>query len=170
MKTPKIPLNCFIATLVRVPKDPYLRSHGLTADLAIFSIPSYGILNKSLVVGSVIDLEFLSFFSLLEHISTALKSEKIKNVQILSSNAEFVLSFTGRLPHLIENKERKKLLVKYSSKLEISVGLVETFKNQAYLPLTVFPSVPADKKDFIKKSMLPARPAEFKRLQKGVIL
>lgn len=170
MKKPSTPLNCFVATLVRDRCDAYLNSHQLDSDLAIFAIPDYGILLKCPMEGDILDIEFAAFFGLLRHITTDLSSQKIKDIQVLSSNPQFVLSFTGQLPHLIEEKERRKLLMSYSRKLTISVGLIETFRNQAFLPLVSFPSVPPSRDSISKQLKSSKTTPEFKKFQRGVRL
>lgn len=168
MKTNPALLNCYIASLVRDSGDEYLKSRNLLSDLAIFAVPAYGILLKCPMVGEILDLEFAAFFALLKHLTTDLKEEKVKDIQVLSSNPQFVLSFTGQLPHLLEKTERRKLLLSYGRKLNISVGLVQTFRNQAFLPLPSFPSIPPGKDSLTMKFYAANSAPEFKRFQKGI--
>jgi len=163
MEIKQPPLKGYITTVCNTRIDPFLNKNGFATDLVIFSIPSLGILFRCRAEGNLIDLEFLAFFSLLDFIHNNLKDIDTKAVQVISSNPDFVFSFSGNSRHMKNDSERKKMVMDYKRKFDISVCYIEPLYNQALLPSSDYPSMPQGRainidfndKDFEKTGFKP---------------
>ena len=162
------PLRCYIAGFNNSRLDPFLESRGFSRGMVCFAIPAYGILFRCRTEGRVVDLEFGAIFSLLEFINTKLKDEKIKSVQIYSSNPEAVFAFTENSPHMREGSPRRLLLNGYAKKMKIAVGYVKPNDNRALISPAEYPSLPADKSVALHIDSRDLKRVEFKPFQTGV--
>lgn len=170
MKSDDKPVVCYIASFRNKDIDPVLEHIGFCHGMVTFAIPSLGILFRCRADGDRLDLEFGSFFSLLKFIKTSLKDEKIASIQVMSSDAEFVFSFSGNSRHLMRGSDRDRLLREYAKGLKIAVGYVEPHKNKTRIPPDDYPSIPADRQASLKPDPEDARKAEFKPFQRGIHL
>lgn len=168
MAEPKY-LKCYIATSCREAADPYLAERGFAAGVVSFAIPDYGILFRCRVSGAPIDLEFGAYFALLRFIRTRLSQEKIKAVQVHSSNPEFVFAFSGKSPHLVKDEERRRLLNEYSREFTLAVGYIPPLDNRAVLSPVDLPSVPQGAKIALSPGTPERRPA-IRPFRRGVDL
>ena len=170
MKSGKEPIVCHISSYRNRDIDPVLERNGFCHGMVTFAIPSLGILFRCRADGARLDLEFGGFFSLLKFIKTSLKDEKISNIRVLSSDAEFVFAFTGNSHHLVKGSERDRLLREYAKGLKISVGYVEPHRNQTLISPDDYPSIPTDRQASLKPDPEDARKAQFKPFQRGIQL
>ncbi|UCD62778.1 MAG: hypothetical protein JSW34_08405 [Candidatus Zixiibacteriota bacterium] len=133
-----------------------------------FAIPDYGILFRCRTEGSLLDLEFSAFFSLLEFVKSKLKEENIRNVEIYSSNPTFVFSFSKNSASMPVGSARRQLLSQYLKAMKIAVSYVKPVANKALLSPAHYPSLPADQT--VKLNLDPAdlNRVEFKPFQTGV--
>ena len=161
---------CFIGAEHLRPSDPWLRSQGLVEGMIIFGIPHYGVQFKCRVEGDLIDLEFAAFFALLRTITTRLKDEAIRSVEVFSSNPEFVFAFTGRSKHLEDGSERVKLIKEYSQKLNISVRLVDRRHNEALRSPAEYPALPTNRYVAMKPDPFEHRKVRIGPFLRGVEL
>ncbi len=170
MSMPETPLKCYIAGFVNNSIDSELDHRGFCRGLVVFAIPAYGVLFRCRAEGDMIDLEFGAFFSLLKFLQTKLKDEKIKNVQIASSNPEFIFAFTGKSRHLKPKSERMRLVKEYNRSLQLSVAFVKPIENKAFLSPADYPCWPDSKP--ISFRPITAKPAEtrFEPFQRGIKL
>jgi len=159
--------TCYIAINYSNGLDPFLEARGFTSGVIAFAIPDYGILFRCRAGGNPVDLEFGAFFTLLEFVKTRLERLEIKKIQILSSNPEFVFSFTGQSAHLRENDERFRLLKEYSQHFSISVGYVKSVDNQAQVSLDACAAIPTHKSVPIKPDPPDQLRPKFSSFQRG---
>lgn len=170
MKTPKHATKCFIGAFHNREIDPYLQAIGFTRGMISFAIPSLGILFKCRAGGSLIDMEFAALFSLLEFIKTRLPEENVRDVLVLSSNPEFVFSFTGQSRHLQEGTQNRKLLDEFTSRIKMAVGYIKNIENNALASPADYPSVPNPQKVIIQPSRDESDKTEFKPFMRGIRL
>ncbi len=173
MDMPDKPLRCFIASFQNRRVDPRLADQGLSRGMLVFAIPDLGILFRCRAEGEPIDIEFGAFFALLKFISDKqdkLGAGRMKSVQVLSSNPEFVMAFTGNSRHLQEGSSRMRLLKEHSKQIKIAVGLVEARKNQALAPAADYPSLPRDCTVQFGPANEPEQKPAFKPFQRGISL
>ena len=163
-----IATRAYIAAVTRPVIDPYLGEEGFGRGLILFAIPDYGIVFKCLAEGKLIDLEFGAFFALLKFVETSLAEEKISRLNILSSNAEFVFSFTGKSVHLTPGSSREQLLKQHLQKLKFDVAYIEPWHNQTRVALADFPSVPAGREIAVRSKLTRSGAVAFKPIQKGI--
>jgi len=168
MEKDKQAVKCFIAGLVSEHSDPGMDRLELSSSILIFAIPAYGILFRCRVDGDALDVEFAAFFSLLEFIKGNLAEQKIRTVEIMSSNPHFVFSFTGNSRHLAEGTSRRKLLEEYGRIFKIKIGHVDFLSNQALMPPDSYPSLPEKSKIRLAKSEEEFLSPRFKPLMRGV--
>lgn len=168
MKSANKPQKAFIASYLISDMDPFLRRHGFLQGMILFAIPDLGVLFRCRATGNRVDMEFAALFSMLRFLKTRLKSPKVKEVKVLSSDPEFLFAFSGKSKHLRKGSERLRLLQEYSKKLKIEVGYIKISKNKALISTADYPSAPADSsiKLFHDKSE-PVR-TTFKPFQKGI--
>jgi len=133
---------CYTAAFHNTKIDPYLEQKGFTHGLVAFSVPAFGVLFRCRAQGTLIDLEFAAFFALLKFIKTRLAEAKVKALTILSSNPEFVFSFTGNSRHLETGSERARLLSEYAREFRLSIAFTEPFGNKALISPADYPSLP----------------------------
>lgn len=167
------PLRCFISSFRNRQLDPRLADQGLSRGMLVFAVPDLGILFRCRAEGEPIDLEFGAFFALLKFLSdkqSQLGIGKLKTIQVLSSNPEFVMAFTGNSRHLEEGSARMRLLKEHTRQMRIAVGLVEARKNQALVPAADYPSLPKDRGVEFGPSSEPEQKPAFKPFQRGVNL
>ncbi len=169
MEKKNSPLVCHITVIHNNGIDSFLEKLGFSTGMIAFAIPAYGILFRARAEGDPIALEFGAFFSLLEFVKTRLQHLDITSVQILSSNPEFVFSFTGKSGHILEHEDRKQLLLEYSKLYTISVGFVKTIDNRARVALPECASIPKHMKTPIKPSPSDLRKPEFRSFQRGTV-
>jgi len=168
-KEPKA-LKCYISSFNNNQIDPYLKKLGFTTGLVGFAIPDYGILFRCRAKGESLDLEFGSFFALLGFINTKLKNEKIKVVQVFSSNPYFVFSFSGGRDIINKNKERRKLLKNYSKKFSIKVAYIGPDENKGLFSPADFASLPVHYKVPLKPDLSESRKIKIMPFNPGIIL
>jgi len=107
-------------------------------------------------------------FALLEFINTKLKDEKIRSVQVHSSNPELVFAFTENSPHMREGSPRRLLLNEYARKTKIAVGYVKPTDNRALISPAEYPSLPADRRVALDLDSRDLKKIDFKPFQTGV--
>lgn len=169
-KTDNHALKCYIAAFQNPTIDSYLENNGFARGLMSFAVPTYGILFRCRTEGRVIDLEFAALFALLKFLKTKLEAEKIKNVQILSSNPELVFSFTGNTPHLKSGTPRRVVLDEFTKDFQIAIGYIKPSENKALVSPADYPSMPANRKISLRVDTADHKKAEFKPFQKGIKL
>jgi hypothetical protein len=170
MPEDKQAVKCFIAGLCSENSDPGMDRYHLSSSILIFAIPAYGILFRCRVEGDALEVEFAAFFSLLEFIKGNLSEQKIKAVEIMSSNPHFVFSFTGNSRQLAEGTPRRKLLEEYGRIFKIKIGHVDFLSNQALMPPDSYPSLPKESKITLARSEEEFSSPRFKPLMRGVKL
>ena len=168
MDKAKRPLRCYIAAFTNASLDPFLESRGFSKGMVCFSIPDYGILFRCRTRGNSIDLEFGAMFSLLEFIKTKLTNEKIKSIQVFSSNPELVFAFTEKSPHMKKGSARRSLLDQYAKLMKIAVGYTKPVDNRALVSPAEYPSLPKDKNLDLEFDRTELGKTELKPFQKGV--
>jgi len=170
MSKEKTPVKCFIAGFENHEIDNNLEQRGFSRGMLVFSIPTLGILFRCRAQGSTTDLEFGAFFALLKFVKSKLAKEKIKHIEVLSSNPEFIFSFTGNSRHLAPDSARMKLLKEYHRKFKIQVGFLKASENLALASSADYPSMPKDRAvSWGVESEKPTAP-EFKPFQRGISL
>ena len=90
MKDKKPPIRCYVAAFTNARIDSFLEDNGFSKGMICFAIPAYGIMFRCRTEGRLIDLEFSALFSLLEFVKSKLAEEKIRSLQVFSSNPEHV--------------------------------------------------------------------------------
>jgi len=168
-KKPKI-LKCYISSFNNSQIDPYLNNLGFTTGLVGFAIPDFGILFRCRAKGECLDLEFGSLFALLGFIKTKLKDQKIKEVQVMSSNPYFVFSFSGNKDIINKNKERKKLLQNFRKKYSITVAYIRPEENKGLLSSSDYASMPVHYKVPLKPDLSDSRKIKIMPFNPGIIL
>ncbi|UCG60595.1 MAG: hypothetical protein JSV52_09685 [Candidatus Zixiibacteriota bacterium] len=168
MKNKKPAVCCYIAAFTNARLDSFLEDNGFSKGMICFAIPTYGIMFRCRTEGRLIDLEFSALFSLLEFVKSKLEGEKIKSLQIFSSNPELVFAFTEKSPHMRKGSSRRTLLDQYAKSMQIAIGYSKPAENRALTSPAEYPSVPNDRvvKLNIDKSELTK--VEFKPFQKGI--
>lgn len=170
MKIPQTPLKCYIAIVTNSQIDKSLEKNGFSRQLLIFAIPDYGILFRCRAEGTILDLEFMAFFSLLEFIQSSMAKEKITAVHVISSNPEFVFSFQKYSGQIPKDSARRKLLIEVSRHFRIGVAYIEPINNKAFLPPTEYPSMPSGSAPVLENSDEKFGKTSFKPFVKGVEL
>ncbi len=161
-------LKCYTASFLGSSMDSLLAEKGFARGLIIFAIPDFGILFRCRALGSAVDLEFAAYFALLRFIKTRLADQKIKAVQVYSSNPEFVFSFTGKSRHLKGNEERSKLLREYGREFTLAVGYVRPADNRALISPGDFPSMPANASIELSPDQSERRKPAIKPFSRGI--
>jgi len=162
--------KCYIATFNGNLADPYLKDIGFADGMISFAVPDYGVLFRCRAHGSVIDLEFGAFFALLEFLKSRLSDQDIKAIQIMSSNPEFVFSFTGKKESIQQNQERARLLTKYSREYTIAISYVKPIDNRALLSPADYASLPTHIDITLKPDPSDTYKSDFKSIRKGIRL
>ncbi len=166
----KKPLTVFISSY-QIPRlDPFLEKNEFCNGMILFSVPEFGILFRCRAEGELIDMEFAAFFALLKFITTDLKSEKIRDIIVCSSNPEFVFSFTGNSPNLKGNSSRMQLVKDYQKKMNIKIGYIESLKNKSLISAADYPSMPKEYNIILSKEKSRFNESSFKPFQKGIRL
>ena len=155
-------VKCYTAAFHNREIDPYLEDKGFTHGMIIFSVPDYGVLFRCRAQGTLIDLEFEALFALLKFVKTRLAEAKVKAVTILSSNPEFVFSFTGNTRHLESGGKRARLLTEFSRQFKLSIAFVEPIENKALISPADYPSLPEPNEIGLKPD-----PEDLKRISFG---
>lgn len=168
MRAGKEPVKCYVAALRNQKIDSILECHGFAKGVISFAIPDYGILFRCRTEGSLIDLEFVALFALLEFLKTRLKDEKLNNILILSSNPEFIFSFAGNSGHLEPGTARRRLLDEFASMAKLAVRYIKGVENKALVSPADCPSMPIDQNISLKPSTGDSEKSEFKPFQRGV--
>lgn len=170
MRIEKKPIKCFIASIKNHRIDSFLDKNGFSKGVISFAIPEYGILFRCQSYGTLIDMEFGVFFSLLQFNKSSLKKEKTNNIHIYSSNPEFVFSFTNQSKHLHPESSHRILLNKYSKEIKMAVSYVKPIDNKALISPADYPSVPINKKINLNFHDQEMKKIDFKPFQKGIKL
>jgi len=170
MNKPTRPTRCYIAAQQIGGIDPYLEEQGFYSKLLEFAIPSLGVLFRCRTYGDPIELEFGAFFSLLRFINTRLKDANITDIEVYSSNPEFVFSFAGHGGHILPGSARDKLIRKHSRKMNIAVRYIIAQKNWSMISPADFPSIPLNRQSSFKPSHDERSKIEIKPIQKGLRL
>ena len=168
MATQKKITKCFIASYVHPEQDPVLEKHRISNGLISFTIPNYGVVFRCIGEGDLLTMEFSLFFSLLEFIQTKLKEEKIEAVQVVSSNPQFIFSFSTYSDALKEGTAYRQLLNNYMKKISIQVAYVKPQNNQALSSIADCPSMPKHKTVGLAINKEELSRIEFKAVQKGL--
>ncbi|RKX28203.1 MAG: hypothetical protein DRP47_04965 [Candidatus Zixiibacteriota bacterium] len=163
-------LKCYTATFNGNLVDPYLANMGFASGMISFAIPDFGVLFRCRAHGSKIDLEFGAFFALLGFLKTRLSDQDIKAVQIMSSNPEFVFSFSGKRQSLAQDKERARLLLEYSREYVLAISYVKSIENRALLSPTDYASLPSHIEIELKPDPSDTQKSGFKPIRKGIRL
>jgi len=170
MDKPDSPVKCYTAAFHNREIDPYLEDKGFTHGMIIFSVPAYGVLFRCRAQGTLIDLEFGALFALLKFVKTRLAEAKVKAVTILSSNPEFVFSFTGNTRHLEPGGERARLIAEFSRQFKLSIAFVEPVENKALLSAADYPSLPEPNEVGLKPDPEDQKKISFWPFQTGLEL
>ena len=149
-------------------QDSVLQEHGISNGVITFSIPNLGIVFRCLGEGDSLNMEYSTFFSLLEFTQSKLKDEHINSVQVFSSNPHFVFSFSTYSDFLKEGTAYRQLLNSYMSKMSIQVIYVKPQFNQALCSTADFPSIPVDRTITLAITKDELSRIEFKPLHKGI--
>ncbi|MBU8934195.1 MAG: hypothetical protein KOO62_09340 [candidate division Zixibacteria bacterium] len=163
-------IKCYTAAFNNSLNDPYLTDIGFAGGMISFAVPDYGVLFRCRAHGSVLDLEFGAFFALLRFLKTRLSDQKIKAVQVMSSNPEFVFSFSGKRQSLTQDKERARLLLEYSRQFALAVGYVKQVENRSLLSPANYASLPTNTEISLKPDPSDSRKSGFKPIRKGIRL
>lgn len=150
--------------------DPVLESINISRGILSFSIPDYGVMFKARAEGFPLDMEIAVFFSLLEFIKSKLNDKKIKNIEIYSSNSQFVFSFKSDSTVFQNGSPRKSLLRSYTSLFRVNVSYIDAFRNVALTSPTDNPSLPKGKYVDLNFSEQELNGIEFKDFQTGLKL
>jgi hypothetical protein len=170
MKMPDKILKCYIASFINKEFDPVLESHNISRGIISFSIPDYGVMFRARAEGYSLDMEIGVFFSLLEFIKSKLKDQKIKNIEVFSSNSQFVFSFKSDSTIFQPDSPRKILLKSYTSLFKVNVSYIDLFRNLALTSPIDNPSLPLGKSIDLDFSEQELNGLEFKDFQKGLKL
>ena len=162
--------KCYISSFIHTSMDKSLQSAGISNGIISFAIPDYGVLFRCLGEGDLIDMEFSSFFALLEFIRSKFEKNQIKSVEVISSNPHFVFSFTTFSDRLKNGSAYRQLLNQFVKEMTISVGYIKPLNNKALISPADYPSMPADKKIVLSFTNEELHKSEFKALQKGIKL
>lgn len=168
MKVKRSPVRCYIAAFNNPRIDPVLEREGFSKGMICFAIPDFGVLFRCRTSGAILDLEFGALLSLLEFVKTKLKDEKIKEVQVLSSNPQMVFSFAGKADASEASRLRRRLLGEYSRELKVALSYVKPVENRALVSPAEYPSVPVGKDVHLSVDSDELTKTEFKPFQKGV--
>jgi len=163
-------IKCYTAAFHNTRIDPNLELRGFTHGMIIFSVPALGILFRCRAEGMLIDLEFGAFFALLNFVKTRLTSVNIKAVTILSSNPEFVFSFSKYSRHFVAGSERARLLTEYSRQFKLSIEYIEAIKNKALLSSADYASFSESNVINMEPDLDGLEKISFKPFQKGIRL
>lgn len=136
----------------------------------MYGIPDYGVQFKCRADGSLIDLEFAAFLTLLKYISTSLKDEGIRSILVHSSNPEFVFAFTGQTPHLVKGSARERLLREFAKSIRIAVKFVPSTENRSLISPTDYPSLPAGAAGSLSPDIEISNTARIRPFQRGIKL
>lgn len=164
------PVKCYLAGVINTEIDPDLENRGFCRGMLVFAIPTLGILFRCRAQGERIDLEFGAFFALLKFLKSKLGEEKIKSIQVHSSNPEFVFAFTGKTRHLGPDSERMKLVKEYSRHFQIAVALSKPSENFALASTADLPSLPSDRSIKLRRDKADSEAPRFKPFQRGIRL
>ena len=162
--------KCYISSYLFPNQDKVLQEQGISNGLISFAVPDFGVIFRCVGEGDTLQMEFSTFFSLLEFLLTKLKDENIKSVQVFSSNPHFVFSFSSYSEYLKEGTAYRQLLDSFMKKMSIQVGYVKPQSNQAFYSTADLPSIPTGKKVDLAMSKEELTKTEFKPLQKGIKL
>lgn len=170
-KTPPAkPVICFVGAGELPVRDPYLAKQGLSSGMMFFSIPAFGVQFKCRVSGSLIELEFAAFLSLLKTIKDSLADQKIKSIHVFSANPEFVFAFTGKSRHLVKGSERERLIKEYGKGLQMAVSLIPLRQNKALASPADYPSLPDGVETRMKPNLSDQLRGTIKPFQTGIKL
>ncbi len=164
------PVVCHIASIINSSLDRQLEKFGFCHGLIVFAIPEYGILFRCRAEGDPIRLEFGAFFSCLRFIKTTLADAKIKNVDICSSNPEFVASFAAGSKYLSEGSERESMLREYAREMQISIQFLSRLHNRCLASPADYPSTPVGQQPILTPGRAKQQVVEIKPFQKGIKL
>ncbi len=164
------PLRCYIGSVVNTRIDPYLEENGFCHGLIIFAVPDLGLLFRCRAEGELIDLEFGAFFSALRFLKTYLLQDKFDRLHVLSSNPEFVFSFTKESKHLAKGSTRQKLLKEYSTHMKLEISYIDSRHNRCLWSPGEFPSLPEGTPSILKPSVKHDQKIECKPFQRGIRL
>lgn len=170
MKLPDRILKCYIISFLNKQIDHVLESINTSKGIISFSIPEFGVMFRARAEGNPLDMEIGVFFSLLEFIKSKLKDQKIKALEIYSSNSQFVFSFKSDSVIFQNGSPRKELLKNYTSLYKVNVSYIDSFRNLALISPIETPSLPEGKNielDFTEQEL---NGLEFKEYQTGLKL
>ncbi len=170
MKNTDAPTKCYLAAFHCPELDSALARRGLCQGIICFAIPELGILFRCRAGGELVNLEFGAMFALLKFVKTKLREQKIRTVQIYSSNPEFVFAFTGNSRHLKHGSARMKMLTEYNKELVISMAYLEPVDNKALICSAEYPSMPVSRSISFNSLDENLSKTSFKSFQKGIRL
>jgi hypothetical protein len=142
---------------------------GIARGLVHFAVPSLGLQFRARVEGTMVDLEFAAFFSLLESLRSRLRQKSPVKLHIASSNPQFVYSFAGGGKHIPPRSERYLLLQEYQTQFDITVTYILRSRNRALLPPADLPATPTDENSEVD-STDNAADGRFGDLERGIKL
>jgi len=163
-------VKCFVVGLDHAELDPALEAQGVAPGIMMFAVPELGILFRCRASGQPVDLEFGALFALLKFIQSKLSEQRIDNLQIFSSNPEFVFAFTGNSRHLTPKSERMKLLIEFNRRFRMAVSFVDAVKNQALVSAVDYPSLPETRTVELRPDDDERSRPRFQPVQKGIKL
>ena len=170
MKKLDITTKCYITAIRNSDIDPALENHGFCHGIIIFAIPEFGILFRCRADGELVDMEFGALFALLKFIQTKLSKERVKTLQVMSSNPEFVFSFTGNSRHLKADSSRMRMIIEYQREFRIAIGYIDPIKNKALISSADYPSIPASRSVSLMFDDKESNKPRFKPFQTGIKL
>jgi hypothetical protein len=169
-QSPSRSVDCYIGAVRRPLADQFLTRQGMSRGMVMYGIPEYGVQFKCRADGSLIDLEFAAFLTLLKYITTSLKSENIRNVVVHSSNPQFVFAFTGRTPHLVKGSARERLIREFTKTIQVAVKFVPPAENRSLISPADYPSLPAGAAGSLSPDLEESRAARIRPFQRGIKL
>lgn len=170
MDNPNPLVHCYIASVVNSEIDSFLEREGFGHGLVMFSVPDFGLMFRCRAEGTMIDLEFGAFFSLLKFLKTYLLPGAARSLIVYSSNPEFVLSFQPNSRHLAKGTARELILREYLGDFQIQVAHVDSIHNRCLCSPIDYPSLPGGSEKVLKPNVKTEKKCEIKPFQRGIRL
>ena len=161
-------VDCFIAAVRRPLIDQFLTRQGMSRGMVMYGIPQLGVQFKCRADGSLIDLEFAAFLTLLQTITSSLKEENIRSVVVHSSNPQFVFAFTGKTPHIAKGSARERLIRQYAKSVKIAVKYISPQENRSLISPADYPSLPNAQAASMALDLKDTRRVRIRPFQRGI--
>jgi hypothetical protein len=139
-------VDCYIAVHRATRLDPALAERKIPDSLVMYAIPSLGVLFRARRPGSDLELEFEAFFALTKFVKESLHEHGVKQLRVLSSNADFVFAAAGRGKYLQQHPQLKLRARRHSAGLTLKVAYVSPIDNRCRVSASEFPSLPRGQK------------------------